>query len=556
MMKTVTLCLLAAGGFVAPALAFEFEPLPPPDPFEETAGVIATPGYRQHDKRHDLHYRTLLRSGDRRADQIFGLLHDRSGNLIHAPDGGPRISKKNDYSSLLTVDGRLFMLTHFEEIPGAIYLSELSQEPTSGLLSVTRTRPLDLAGVNGGWNHCAGSTTPWMTHLGTEEYEPDAAARDPESGAIDRYYQAMAAYADGNPASLNPYDYGWQLEIGVEDFDTVRVSKRHAMGRLSHEVGLVMPDRRSVYITDDAHNTALFRFVADRPGDLTSGTLYAARWRQTDTGGGGRAELDWIDLGHAEEAEIAAAIAKRTRFDDLFERSALDEDGRCTSGYTAVNTRFGPECLKLRPGKETLASRLESRRYAALLGATTEFRKMEGLTFDPASRRLFVSISLIDRGMQDHRHRAAADPAYDRGGPNHIRLDYNPCGAVYELPLDEHYVATAMRVLLTGHPVDDDPDNECDVDSIANPDNLTFLSDRGTLIIAEDSSQGHLRDMLWAYQPDQGRLTRLLIAPPGAEVTGSYYYPDINGWGYLMCTIQHPSEGPALTGYLGPFRAE
>ena len=101
----------------------------------------------------------------------------------------------------------------------------------------------------------------------------------------------------------------------------------------------------------------------------------------------------------------------------------------------------------------------------------------------------------------------------------------------------------------------DDPENQCDSGAIANPDNLTFLTGQGTLIIAEDSGKGHLHNMLWAYRPAEGDLTRLLTAPQGAEVTGSYYYPDIDGWGYLMCTIQHPAQGPALTGYLGPFPA-
>jgi secreted PhoX family phosphatase len=525
--------------------------LPLPESLEEAADVRASPSFQYAGKRHPLQYHTLMRSGERRADQIFGLLHDAKGNLLHAHDGGPRISNKNDFSSLLSVDGKLFMLTHFEEIPGSIYLSELLQDPANGLLSVTRTRPLDLSGVHGGWNHCAGSTTPWQTHLGSEEYEPDAAARDPKTGSIDPYFQAMAAYSNGDLASLNPYDYGWQLEIAVEDYLTARVNKRYAMGRLSHEVGLVMPDRRTVYITDDAHNTALFRFVADRAGDLSSGSLFAARWNQTSDKQGGSATLDWIDLGHAGEAEIAAAIEKKVRFEDLFHRVPLSASAQCEKGYSAINTRFGPECLKLKPGQATLASRLESRRFAALRGATTEFRKMEGLAFDPASRRLFVAISMIDLGMRERHNHGKGDTDFDRGGPDHIRLQVNPCGAVYELPLDQDYVAGEMRALLRGKTVDDDPDNACDAEGIANPDNLTFLTGLGTLIIAEDTSF-HLHDMLWAYQTDKGRLTRLLTAPLWAEVTGNYYYPNVGGWGYLMCTLQHPAEGPALTGYLGP----
>jgi secreted PhoX family phosphatase len=536
------------------AKGYDFEPLPLPDSLEQASKVRATSGYRdKQGKRHALQYHTLIASGERRADQIFGLLHNREGNLIHTPEGGAWISHKNDYSSLLKNDKGLFMLTHFEEIPGAIYISELAQARQTGQLKVTRTRPIDLSGVGGGWNFCAGSTTPWKTHLGAEEYEPNAGARDPESGAIDAYFQAMAAYTDGNPASLNPYDYGWQLEIQVEDFHRVQPRKRYALGRLSHEVGLVMPDRRTVYMTDDAHNTALFRFVADRSGDLSSGTLYAAVWHQTSSKEGGAATLDWIDLGHAEESVIAEAIARKIPFEALFERASRRQNGQCPSSFTSINTRFGAECLKLKPGQETLASRLEARRYAALRGATTEFRKMEGLTYDPATHRLFVALSVIDRGMEDQRQWGEADPTYDLGGPNHIRLPHNPCGTVYELPLDKHFQATGMRALLQGQTVDDDPENSCDVDAIANPDNLTFITDHNTLIIAEDSGQGHLHDALWAYRPDKGQLTRLLTAPLGAEVTGSYSVPDINGWSYLMCTLQHPSEGAALTGYLGPF---
>jgi secreted PhoX family phosphatase len=548
--------LLLLGALALPAWAFTFEPLPLPDSPAEASAVRAAPGYRHAGKSYALRYHTLMRSGERRGEQIFGLLHSRDGNLIHAPDGTARVSRKNDFSSLLQVTDGLFMLTQFEEIPGTIYLSELTQEPDSGLLGVSRTRPLDLTGVEGGWNHCAGSTTPWQTHLGTEEYEPNAAARDPESGAIDRYFQAMAAYLDGDPAALDPYAYGWQLEIAVEDFTRVRVAKRYAMGRFSHEVGLVMPDRRTVYLTDDAHNTALFRFVADRPGDLTSGTLYAARWRQLDARRGGRGKLDWLDLGHAKEREIAAAIGGKTRFEDLFDRAEPAADGRCEKDFRAVNTRFGAECLRLKPGRERLASRLESRRYAALRGATTEFNKMEGLTLDPARQRLYVAITAIARGMEDGRNKGADDPTFDLGGANHIRLQYNPCGAVYELALDEAFVAREMRALLWGEPVNDDPDNLCSSEGIANPDNLTFLTGGDTLIIAEDSQHGHLHNMLWAYSVGEGRLSRLLTAPLGAEVTGSYYYPNIGGWGYLMTSLQHPAEGPALTGYLGPFNTD
>jgi len=51
-------------------------------------------------------------------------------------------------------------------------------------------------------------------------------------------------------------------------------------------------------------------------------------------------------------------------------------------------------------GFESLVSRLEKRRYAAYLGCNTEFRKWEGITYDPIRRVLYTAISSIDSGME------------------------------------------------------------------------------------------------------------------------------------------------------------
>ena len=40
-------------------------------------------------------------------------------------------------------------------------------------------------------------------------------------------------------------------------------------------------------------------FIADRPADLSAGTLYAAKWVQTDGNNFGSAKIEWIKLGHA-----------------------------------------------------------------------------------------------------------------------------------------------------------------------------------------------------------------------------------------------------------------
>jgi hypothetical protein len=86
-----------------------------------------------------------------------------------------------------------------------------------------------------------------------------------------------------------------------------------------------------------------------------------------------------------------------------------------------------------------------------------------------------------------------------------------------------------------------------------------------TLIIGEDTGSGHQNDVVWAYSLESGELTRIQTTPYGSETTSPYFYPNINGFGYLASVIQHPygesdqkqlkdaSEARAYAGYVGPF---
>ena len=83
-----------------------------------------------------------------------------------------------------------------------MYLTELMQDPDQGQLSAVRTRPLDFSSLNGGWVHCAGSVTPWGTHLGSEEYEPDA--KQWRDHAVSDYNGEMARYFGADPVDAPP----------------------------------------------------------------------------------------------------------------------------------------------------------------------------------------------------------------------------------------------------------------------------------------------------------------------------------------------------------------
>ena len=532
-------------------------------------------------------YKTLVRSGDDVNGIYFGQLVDESGSVLKGDDGSIEISDSNEFTSLLPIGDKLFSVSQFESRPGAMFLMELNQDETNGELSVKTMSQIDQSGIDGGWVHCAASVTPWTTHLASEEYEPNARTLVTGTDAESNGYSSgmLDYYADSS--QWNPYYYGWNIEVVVSEDAEVNSTKHYAMGRLAFELSYVMPDKKTTYMTDDGTNVGLYMFVADTEEDLSAGTIYAAKWNQTSSEGIGAADLEWISLGHATDAEIQDHV-KGTNgksvatFADIF--TTADATGSvCPDTFTAVNAGGkGLECLKLVDGMETAASRLETRRYAAYMGATTEFRKEEGVTFDSKRNKLYVAMSAVEKGMMDD------DASSDEGGPNHIALDEkNSCGGVYELDvaanadMGSDYVAQNMVGLIAGRPVDGsgygdttepqaagyETGNKCHIDGLANPDNVTYMSGYDKLIVGEDTGSGHQNDVIWAYDFTTEELVRIQTTPYGAETTSPYWYPNINGWAYMMSVIQHPygesdgsentgvGEARAYTGYVGPFPA-
>ncbi|EIC22971.1 PhoX family protein [Thiorhodovibrio frisius] len=596
--KQLQRVLAAALSFTAAPLVLagtiEFSPAPFPLTDTEKRGILTSDSATVDGVQVPVGYHTILRSGDT-AEGTFGLLHDIDGNPLVAEDGSPYISNDNDFASILEgEDGKLYMVAHFEARPGAMYLTELSQDPRTGVLSAVRTRPLDFSAVDGGWVHCAGSVTPWGTHLGSEEYEPDAKQwRDDD---ISDYNAAMATYFGATPAQassvMNPYDYGYPVEVKVKNYNDATVAKHYAMGRMALELAYVMPDDKTAYMSDDGTNVGLFRFVADTAGDLSSGSLWVARWSQKTSEGAGAADLQWVYLGRATNDEVRE-WKDLYKFADVFDEAdpimQNDEDtGTCPEGFTSINAGHGDgdhQCLKLRDidgdggvwlSDWNIASRLETRRWAAMQGGTTEFRKMEGITYNPDANVLYLAMSETDRGMLDNNRAGKTLPyvKYDIGGLNHMTIAKgNKCGVVYGLALDGTYTATHMWPVVSGTPITEDygadadsPDydgtNKCDINGIANPDNITYMPGYNTLIIGEDTGSGHQNDMIWAYNIPSGSLTRIQTTPYGSETTSPYFYPNINGFAYLMSVIQHPygesdedkleqpSEAFAYTGHM------
>jgi secreted PhoX family phosphatase len=564
----------------ASAQSVEFIGMPAPESVQErakaytTASVVVT--YENGKRRvFPLSYQALHYNTDTLGGVTAGVLYDAAGKLLLDANGNPHIAETPDANSLLEVPGansadpqsrRLFMVTHFEYDwfdttgkdqyglqPMTMSLATVDQDKKTGKLRTVALKNIDLSSVGGLWIPCAGSLSPWNTHLGSEEYEPDARcalestdpARSCESGAIG--LASMNRYLDPTGATKRArvYDYGLTPEVTVDKNGDAKVVKHRTLGRLSRELVQVMPDLRTAFQGDDGTYNVLTMFVADRPTDLSSGTLYAAKWNQTSTPSapGGEATLTWYRLGHATNNAILAMVDGGIKFSDIFETAAAP-----TAGFVTIKAGHNKglvEHLKLKAGMEQAAAFLETRRYAAYVGATTEFEKFEGVTVNVADRKVYVAMTRMRDGMEDK----PGDPA------NHIRVPKLIAGAVYEIdlapgqfdtsgnPIDSTYVGTAMRAMVLGEDIAKDAvGNTAAVDKIANPDNLKYSERMRTLFIGEDSSTAHINNFLWAYHVDTKKLSRVLSLPAGAESTGLQAIDDLNGHAYIMSNYQHAGD--------------
>ncbi|MCW3155333.1 DUF839 domain-containing protein [Achromobacter spanius] len=436
----------------------------------------------------------------------------------------------------------------WRHLPSPIAVLTLAQDLQTGKLSLVRYCNVDTEPVHGLWVTCGASLSPWNTHLSSEEYEPDATiARDSAS------FQAFSRHLYGDARRANPYHYGHLPEVTVHADGTGSIKKHYCMGRISHELVQIMPDQRTALMGDDATNGGLFMFVADRKADLSSGTLYVARWMQTSGVGPGAAVLRWIRLGHATSAEVKELADQLTAADIMDVRTADPSD----ASYTHIRFDGKDNWVRLKPGRRQAAAFLETHRYAALVGGTLAFTKMEGTTVNAHDKIAYTAMAHIETSMVD-------------GTSPHLRVEGPEAGAVYQLrlqggrsdtggvaidsewvPVDMAAVPELVGALLSA------PDalgNRHRSDCISNPDNLKFSEKLRTLFIGEDS-MGRVNSFLWAFNVDTRVLSRLLSCPVAAESTGLHAVDDINGWTYITSSFQHTADWNDVHGVVRPVLA-
>ncbi len=465
-------------------------------------------------------YQVILQSGDALTEGGF------AGGIYAADDGAQiHLSKKPDYNAFVPVaaDGSHgYIYTAWEDRPAGLSQLEIEWNTTSSEWNVLSSKMLNLSSINGGWVFCFGSMSPWGSPLFSEElYFDDTQYWNDDSFRYHSDQSQLENYLGHYP---NPYDYGYIVEI--EDASTTEPDfiKHLAMGRFSHENAAVMPDERTVYLTDDGYDTVLFKFIADTAGNLSAGTLYAAQVAQDDTKDSAITgfDVEWVEMAASSNSEIQNWVDQYDgittedfsggqnsyitdeEINDWAEgrlNQDLNEDG--TVGY-ALDDRV---------------AFLESRKAAAALGASGEWNKMEGVAFNAnAPENLYLAMSNIGYGMSD--------------GQGDIDVTQNSCGIVYRMILKGDWDVKRIGPVISGGPYTSSARNECDVNNLAGPDNLLVLND-GRVLIGEDTSK-HESNMVWLWGEPSEPLERnesltmnsvhLVNAPLNKESSWNYSY--------------------------------
>ena len=435
-------------------------------------------------------------------------------------------------------DGKTGM---YGKLPSPIAVLTLDQDQSTGKLSLVKYHNVDTSKVHGLWITCGASLSPWGTHLSSEEYEPDAF-----SIASNDMFKAYSKNLYGDETKANPYHYGHMPEVTVNPDGTGSIKKHYCMGRISHELVQVMPDNRTALMGDDATNSAYFVFVADKEKDLSSGTLYVAKVGSgfsIDPSANSSAALTWIKMGSATSAEIEQ-LANTLKPTDIMTVVSKDP---ADASYTKIVANGKTEWIKLNPGMEKAAAFLETHRYAAYLGASAGFSKMEGTTVNIKDKIAYSALqncqdSMVVGNASNVLGNGISIPKQLKAG---VVMALNLKGGQKDTSgaaINSEWMPVDTKALLAGEDIAADAlGNTANPNKIANPDNLKFSEKMRTLFIGEDSGQ-HVNNFLWAYNVDTKQLTRVMSIPAGGESTGLHAVDEINGWTYIMSNFQHAGD--------------
>lgn len=179
---------------------------------------------------------------------------------------------------------------------------------------------------------------------------------------------------------------------------------------------------------------------------------------------------------------------------------------RPDTGHTYPTVENGGGKVTAGKPMDDRAAFLESRQAARQLGATAEWRKLEGISINAKrvaeavtganliadevveSAYLYIGIADIDNTMTD--------------GEGDIQLSkrVKDCGGVFRAKIDNDYSLSRIDPVVMGATYRSSLSGaeRCDVNNLSQPDNVIVMED-GRILIGEDGFQEN--NTLWLYDP-------------------------------------------------------
>ncbi|MCH2107751.1 MAG: DUF839 domain-containing protein [Polyangiaceae bacterium] len=498
-----------------------------PDNFDPTP-VPSSPSAKETIQTAVGQYKVLYQNGDTLGGTItngVGVVMDSSGSSVVANVDMPDF---NGYVSIDDQSGYLF--TNWEWVMGGMSRVKLNFDADDMTFTVdtdssANNQMLDF-GTYGTVANCFGSVSPWGTPLTSEEWgnfgdnttdwnNPSATDRYSNRNGFTRYTDASAADASEADPFPNTYRYHYIVEITDPQSATPVPEKLYAMGRFEHENSIVMPDQKTVYLSQDSTNGVFFKFVATTAGDLSAGTLYAAKVTQdadsTDPATTGF-DLTWIELATGNNDDIEDWIEEYDAIDyDSFvtgqSNYLTDKDAEAwaagDSSYPAIAD--GGSSVTTGATMDDRIVFLESRKAARAKGATAEWRKFEGIYINHERAKEAVEGTDLIEGeevSEAYVYFAIADLSrglIDEEGDIQLDDRIKNCGGVYRMKLLSNYDVDRIEPVVMGGEDNGSYDEiQCDRERVAQPDNVIVMRD-GRIMIGEDGDQPN--NSLWVYDP-------------------------------------------------------
>ena len=207
---------------------------------------------------------------------------------------GGKVPGRADFTGYIPINGSSeegYLHINYENAPiGGVSHFKIQFNSNTKLWNIQSSQKINVnaSDIVNLYKNCSGAITPWGTSLSGEE------SRDSNDVNNDGYLDA-----------------GWLVEIdpitrAVKKYNGGnKQQKLWALGRMSHENACIAHDSVTVYYGEDYTAGCLYKFVANVPGNLSSGTMYVLKLDSSLSSNGAPLKSTgvWIQVPNTTKAQ-------------------------------------------------------------------------------------------------------------------------------------------------------------------------------------------------------------------------------------------------------------